>query len=154
MTILLRTVGVFYRADIDLGSSGGTVKDVLDAANSNGSNVTPFYDGSSLAVAYNDPTTGSPETFTATFKKSFTTPVVKTTYDPGVYAISENVSSKPVYSVWQYYLFDEKIHTSTVAKVRLCQLMQLLRMVKVLSSDLLTSMPTWITKAFAWNVRI
>lgn len=46
MAITLRTVGVFYRAEIDLGAGGGTVKDVMHAAMKNDpSVVTPLFPG-------------------------------------------------------------------------------------------------------------
>lgn len=107
MTITLRTVGVFYRADINLGPTGGTVKDIMDAALKNDPTVvTPYYPGSSLDIKFNDQTTGSPETFVANFTADFVTPVVKTKYSKGTYKMSEDVTTVPVYSVWQYYLFD------------------------------------------------
>lgn len=107
MAITLRIVGVFYRAEIDLGAAGGTVKDVMDAAMQNDpSIVTPFYPGSSLAITVPDTKTGSPESFSATFTQDFVTPVVGTKYHKGTYEMSEQVTQVPIYSVWQYYLFD------------------------------------------------
>lgn len=112
MTIQLRIVGVFYRADIDLGSGGGSVKDILDAAAKNDpSIVTPFYDGSSLAVEFSDTAAGSPKKFSATFTEDFTTPVLHTNYSKGLYEIEEQLPetppTTPLYSVWQYYIFSK-----------------------------------------------
>ena len=109
MPITLRAVGVFYRADIDLGSAGGSVKDVMLAAMQNDKSVvTPHYPGSSLNITFNDEEAGSPETFSATFVEDFTTPVLGTDYGKGTYKMSEQVTQRPVYSVWQYYLFDDQ----------------------------------------------
>ncbi|MBA4046207.1 MAG: hypothetical protein C0471_17580 [Erythrobacter sp.] len=49
----------------------------------------------------------SPSKFIAKYAKPFISPISKRPYDAGIYVMSENLTAVPVYSVWQYYLFDQ-----------------------------------------------
>lgn len=106
MAITLRVVGIFYSASVDLGSGGGSVKDVLTTAMNDPSKTTPAQAGATLDVGFSDTTTGSPSSISATFPNAFTTPIEGRNYSAGTYAMSEMLDLTPIYSVWQYYLFD------------------------------------------------
>ncbi len=99
MTISLRIVGIFYTQDIDM-PAGSTVLDLLKSAM-----TTPAPD-TTFSVDF-DPTGSSPSKISATYLNDFTSPVLHRKYNAGTYAMSEDLNATPVYSVWQYYIFDE-----------------------------------------------
>jgi len=94
-------VGIFYSNTVDLGSGGGTVKAVMDAAvaqvNSKGQTFN-----------YN-PTAGSPTTIGMIAPEPFTSAVLENEYPAGTYAQTESFGAHTPnpYTVWQYYIFDE-----------------------------------------------
>ena len=102
MTISLRVVGIFYRTDVDL-PGGGSVKDVLDAAQSQITAGTSF---TYSAVTTNGTT--SPNMFRAFYEASFKSGASGLQYPSGEYMLAEDLYSRPAYTVWQYYIFDSE----------------------------------------------
>lgn len=100
MPISLRIVGIFYRTDIEM-PDGGSVKDVLDAAQSQISAGTSF--------TYSSVTTNgntSPNMFRAFYEAPFTSGASGLQYPNGEYMLAEDLLARPAYTVWQYYIFD------------------------------------------------
>ncbi|MET1416817.1 hypothetical protein ABVF61_31470 [Roseibium sp. HPY-6] len=100
MAISLRVVGIFYRSDVEL-PSGGSVKDVLDAASAQ---ITPGNSFSYSTVTTNGMT--SPNMFRAFYEASFKSGSSGIEYPSGEYMLAEDLLARPAYSVWQYYIFD------------------------------------------------
>lgn len=100
MTITVQVVGVFFKAELTELDADTQVLDVLNetkraVANGLVPNVLDFGfrdDGRSLV------------SFQATYKESFTGRVTKHVYDPGQYFLTEDTTTKPAYTVWQYYI--------------------------------------------------
>lgn len=105
MTVKLQVVGIFYRNEnIIVPSGGAIVKDVLDAAvKSPGDGQMFTYTQTPVAQSNNHSVTS----FTATYQDGVDSGVLHKHYPRGEYFLSENLHGNP-YSVWQYYLLDEK----------------------------------------------
>jgi hypothetical protein len=107
MTISLTVVGIFFGCTVDFTSdlAEQRVIDVLAAANKaaglgNIPNVTSFdYE-----------TSHSPNRSLISVSATYTGNVkgrgVEGTYPPGEYSLSEDLSARPAYSVWQYYVLN------------------------------------------------
>lgn len=102
MTIKLRIVGIFYGTEVDLGEDGGTVKDVLIAAQSAVTAGTSFTFGTTSFNGFE-----SPSFFRAFYEAPVTSVSSGITYPAGEYLLSENLTAKPAYTVWQYYIADK-----------------------------------------------
>ncbi|MEO0466889.1 MAG: hypothetical protein AAF216_10120 [Pseudomonadota bacterium] len=102
MAIGLRIVGIFYRTEVDLGEEGGTVKDVLDAAQGQITAGTSFSYGTANLHGFE-----SPNIFRAFYESGFVSPASGQSYDGGEYLLSENTTTRPSYTVWQYYIIDK-----------------------------------------------
>lgn len=101
MTIGVRVVGIFYRFDVEL-PKGGTVEDVLDAAEAQTTAGTSF--------TYSTVTTRSqtsPNMFRAFYERPFISKASGQEYPSGEYMLAENLHARPAYTVWQYYIFDK-----------------------------------------------
>lgn len=103
MTIKLRIVGNFFRCDVDL-PSGGSVKDVLDAAQSQSVGTDSTFQYATQTI--NGMT--SPSMFTATYANDFTSPISGKPYPAETYTLVEDLHARPVYTVLQYYIFDNE----------------------------------------------
>ena len=102
MAISLRIVGIFYSTDVELDGGSGSVKDVLDAAESQITAGTSFSYGTSRLGGLN-----SVNVFRAFYEQGFESKVSGRHYPSGEYILSEDLSLLPAYTVWQYYIFDE-----------------------------------------------
>ena len=107
MTIKLRVVGIFYSVELDAKSvSGGSVQDVLDAAVKNPGSDRKF--GYISSVGTLEPPSLSLSTFSAVYNSPFKSKVSGIEYPKGSYVLAEDINARPSYTVWQYYVFDEK----------------------------------------------
>lgn len=105
MGIHLSVVGIFFGADLPL-TTDTSVRDVLNLAQAEAKagkieNVSDFGyrdDGVSLIA------------FSATYPGKVTGRVIENEYEPGEYYLAEDSHSKPIRTVWQYYVIgpDEK----------------------------------------------
>lgn len=102
MSISLRVVGIFYRTSVDLKTGSGTVKDVLEAAQSQITGGTSF----NFSAVVRPDGMESPDTFRAFYESGFMSAASGIYYPEGEYVLSENLSGSP-YTVWQYYILDK-----------------------------------------------
>lgn len=101
MSISLRIVGIFYSNTVTLPNGSGSVRDVIDAAVANPGNGVKFsYTNVQLGSM------NSPGYFSATFDNPFTSPISGLPYPAGTYELQESLTSRPSYTVWQYYIMD------------------------------------------------
>lgn len=101
MAISLRVVGIFYRNTITLPNGSGSVKDLLDAAVAN--------PGDGVKFSYTNVQLGSLNSlsyFSATFDNPFISPISGLPYPAGTYELQEVLTTRPSYTVWQYYIMD------------------------------------------------
>lgn len=118
MEVNLQVVGIFYNARINVTDPNPTVKSLLDAAHLNPAGNNPT---GNIATAFNYSSntvkeqglTGNDKTFAASFSATFDKPVSSRVlgqkqYDPGIYELHEDLKLRPAYTVWQYYMFDDK----------------------------------------------
>jgi len=99
MAISLRIVGIFYSTKIELAGGSGTVKAVLDAAQDQITAGTSFSYSAVRIGNYE-----SPNMFRCFKETGFQT--VANSYNSGEYALTEDTSTRPAYTVWQYYIRD------------------------------------------------
>lgn len=113
MTVSLRVVGNFYNQSgitYDPKTTAGgmtymSVKDVLDAAAASPEpNASTF--GYIAATSSIQGGTPSVTAFYANYIDDFKSRTSKLTYPQGEYFVTESLVDNPLYSVWQYYVFD------------------------------------------------
>lgn len=101
MAISLRVVGIFYRNTVDLGVGSMSVRDLVDASVSDPGAGVAFSYSNTIINGIN-----SPSYFSATYQNSFVSSLSGLTYDPGTYELQEVLTTRPSYTVWQYYIMD------------------------------------------------
>ncbi len=108
MDINLQIVGIFYNSTVTVTTASPTVKTLLDAAVSTPSGCDDRNPASRFAYTINA-TPGGPNfasSFLAVYDAPVKSRVLTTTYPAGEYFLDEQLSTRPAYTVWQYYLFD------------------------------------------------
>lgn len=113
MAVSLRVVGNFYnQTDIPFdpkttieGTTFMSVKDVLDAASENPAPGASKF-GYIAATSSVQNSTPSVTAFYANYDAPFKSPTSLLDYPAGEYFVTESLVDNPLYSVWQYYVFD------------------------------------------------
>ena len=110
MDINLQIVGIFYNSTVTVTTASPTVKTLLDAAISTPSTPNDRNEASRFSYTINATPGGA--NFASSFLAVYDAPVKSrvlgngTTYPAGEYFLDEQLSARPAYTVWQYYLFD------------------------------------------------
>ena len=114
MAIRLRIVGNFYKND-SIAGNAGTVFGVLEYAEANPGATLQKCDKFNF-----EPKTGTAiSSFFANYTAAVPSTVSGVDYGPGPFFLPENLATTPIYSVWQYYIYDEKGVDVTVLRTRI-----------------------------------
>lgn len=109
MAVSMRVVGIFFQAKNIPYTSHMTVKDLMDVVVRNPGNYSDASNFGYLAtvdmVTSNEP---SVVAFAARYPQGTTSRTSGTKYNAGDYYLTEGNVGNPRYSVWQYYVFNEK----------------------------------------------
>lgn len=109
MTVSMRVVGIFFQAENIPYTSQMTVKDLMDVVVMNPSTYSDASKFGYLAnvdmVTSNEP---SVVAFAARYPQGTTSRTSGIKYTAGDYYLTEANVGNPRYSVWQYYVFNEK----------------------------------------------
>lgn len=111
MDVNLQVVGIFYNSNISVSKADPTVQDLLDAAVASPSNSGDRNPAAKFAYTTNG---AGGKLFASSFLAKYNNPVkprvlANAPYPPGEYFLDEHLSARPAYTVWQYYMFDEKL---------------------------------------------
>ena len=115
MAISLRIVGTFYRNDNIDPADASTVFEVLQAASANPGGTLTQCDRFDFTPKNGQDITS----FLANYTQPVPSTVSSNSYGPGPFYLSENLTTKPAYSVWQYYILDADGKDVTRARTRI-----------------------------------
>lgn len=106
MTVSLRVVGNFYHHDGIKHFDGMTVADVLTASRDNPGGGADLFNFDTGKLTLGDDI-GKPSitAFVARYPNPVISKTSKMSYPKGEYYIQENVEARPIYTVFQYYVF-------------------------------------------------
>ncbi|WP_130327187.1 hypothetical protein [Sphingomonas sp. BK036] len=107
MAISLKIVGIFFGCTVDFtnGLTEQTIADVLATASAD-ANSGKITDVSSFNYETSNPPNRSLISVSATYTAEVHGRGVEGAYPPGEYSLTEDLSDRPAYSVWQYYVYD------------------------------------------------
>lgn len=100
MSISLRVVGIFYNNSVEAPTGSMSVRDLLDASMQNSPPGTTFTYTNVILNGIN-----SPGYFSAEYANGVVSQTSGISYPPGTYELQEILTTRPSYTVWQYYIF-------------------------------------------------